>query len=119
MRRSAAIAFALLALCWTAAPLLACMVPEREMTAEERECCTHMLEMCGSAHMPQSHSCCKTEIRLGNTTVVKSNQQTAPVLYVVATVPVPASPQLCERLQVSEHHHPPGELLPDTTVLKI
>jgi hypothetical protein len=84
-----AIVIVFLVICWTAAPLLACMIPDRAMTAPEMECCKHMAKMCGSANMPQSHSCCKTEVRPGTTMVVTHNQQVRPTLQVVAALPVP------------------------------
>ena len=112
-------AFAFLALYWAAAPLLACMVPERAMTVQEHECCKHMAEMCGSAHMPQSHSCCKTEVRSGYTMVATSDQQPVPVLNIVALVSIPVTPQTDHKAGVVTDHHPPGEFLPEITVLRI
>ncbi len=112
-------AFAFLALYWTAAPLLACMMPERAMTVQERECCKHMAEMCGSSQMPQSHSCCKTEVRSGYTMVATRDQQPAPVLNIVALVSVPVPPQIDYKAGVVTDHHPPGEFLPEITILRI
>jgi hypothetical protein len=119
MRRPIAIVFAFLIVYWTAAPLLACVVPGGVMTPQEHACCKHMAEMCGSPNMPQSHSCCTTEVRPNSTTAVTSEQQSVPALQTVATVSVSPEPQLCERLPDINHHHPPGEFLPDTTVLRI
>jgi hypothetical protein len=42
-----------------ASPLMACMLPDAELTAEERECCKNMVNDCGQMEMPASHSCCK------------------------------------------------------------
>ena len=117
MRRFAAIA--VVVICWTAAPLLACMIPGRAMTAQEHECCKHMAQMCGSANMPQSHSCCKTEVRPGTTMVVINNRQPGPVLQIVAALPVPRSPQCSDFFDKSTPHHPPTEYLAETTVLRI
>jgi hypothetical protein len=119
MRRSAAMTFAFLALYWTAAPLLACVMAGGLMTAQERECCKHMAEMCGSTQMPQSHACCKTEVRSDYTLVATGNQQPAPVLNIVAIVTIPATPQIGHKAGVVKDHHPPGEFLPETTVLRI
>lgn len=112
-------AFAFLALYWAAAPLLACLVPERAMTTQERECCRHMAEMCGSSHMPQSHSCCKTEVRSGYTMLATSDQHSAPVLNMVALVSSRSTPQIDHKGGIVTNHHPPGEFLPETTVLRI
>jgi hypothetical protein len=46
-----------------ASPLLACMVPDRLLTAEERECCKEMADQCGQVQMSASHSCCKETVR--------------------------------------------------------
>jgi len=119
MRRAAAIIFALIALSWSAAPLLACIVPERAMTPQERECCQHMADMCGSAKMPQSHSCCKTEVRSENSVVIKVDPQSPPTQHVLALVPLITSPTSNETLEMEKHHRPPGEFLPEITVLRI
>jgi hypothetical protein len=42
------------------APLLACTLPGLSMSEEEKECCRHMADQCGSSQMEESHSCCKT-----------------------------------------------------------
>ena len=119
MRRAAAIILALIALSWSAAPLLACVVPEREMTPQERECCKHMADMCGSAKMPQSHTCCRTEVRSEINVVLKVDPQLSPDQHVLAVVPLTTSPQRNEILEVDKQHRPPGEFLPATTVLRI
>jgi hypothetical protein len=119
MRRCAAILFAMIALYWTTAPLLACAVPERTMTAQERACCEQMAEMCGSTQMPASHSCCKTVIRADTTIVVKRDQQSIPVLLAIATVPISISAPSSTGHVEASNHHPPGEFLSDTTILRI
>jgi hypothetical protein len=60
MRRAFATGVTFLMLGWAAAPALACLLPERSMTAAEHACCKQMPKMCGAANMPQSHSCCQT-----------------------------------------------------------
>jgi hypothetical protein len=119
MRRAVPITFAFLIVLWAAAPLLACMMPERAMTAQERECCKHMAQMCGSSRMPQSHSCCTTEVRSGITMVVPSERHNVPQLELIATVTNSKEPHFSETLLESRPHHPPGEFLPETTVLRI
>lgn len=119
MRRSAAILFVWLALTWATAPLMACMLPMRAMTAQESECCNHMPQMCGSPNMPQSHSCCKKEVRQADAIVVKRHHEAVPVLAVVAALPVPGSPRLIEFLPASTQHQPPGEILAESTLLRI
>ncbi len=41
------------------APAMACMVPNAEMSAQERACCRMMKNQCGQMGMPASHSCCQ------------------------------------------------------------
>jgi hypothetical protein len=119
MRRAAAIIFALVALSWSVEPLLACIVPERAMTPQERECCRHMADMCGSEEMPQSHTCCKTEVRLEINVVIKVDPQSPPNQHVLAMVPIATSSPYAEVLELSKQHRPPGEFPADTTVLRI
>ncbi len=118
MRRCTAIAFVLLTLYWAAAPLLACAVPAKAMTAQEHPCCEHTAQMCGSTNMPQSHSCCSMEAQPSGAMVVTADWQSIPAPHVLAAVSSCAEPQLAE-LRENEHHQPPGEFLPDTTVLRI
>jgi hypothetical protein len=48
----------LLLLLSCAAPLMACVTPEAEMTAAERACCRVMRNQCGEMEMPVSQDCC-------------------------------------------------------------
>jgi hypothetical protein len=41
-------------------PAMACMVPDAQMTTQERECCRMMKDQCGRMEMPASHGCCQT-----------------------------------------------------------
>jgi hypothetical protein len=42
------------------APAMACMVPNAEMSTEERACCRAMKNQCGQMdNMPGSHGCCQ------------------------------------------------------------
>jgi hypothetical protein len=41
------------------APAMACMVPEAQMSTEERACCRMMKNQCGQMEMPASHGCCQ------------------------------------------------------------
>jgi hypothetical protein len=40
------------------APAMACMVPDAQMSAQERACCRIMKDQCGQMEMPASHGCC-------------------------------------------------------------
>jgi hypothetical protein len=41
------------------APAMACMVPDTQMSTEERACCRMMKNQCGEMEMPASHGCCQ------------------------------------------------------------
>jgi hypothetical protein len=55
LRKSVYLLMAIMAL---SAPLLSCTLPGWAMSEEEKECCRHMADQCGSAQMEESHSCC-------------------------------------------------------------
>ena len=59
MRKLFQFAAVLLVIAVIAAPVMACMVPDRQMTAEEQSCCKKMAHNCESSVMPASHSCCQ------------------------------------------------------------
>jgi hypothetical protein len=40
------------------APAMACMVPNAEMSTQERACCRMMKNQCGQMEMPSTHGCC-------------------------------------------------------------
>jgi hypothetical protein len=41
------------------APAMACMVPDAQMSTEERACCRAMKNQCGQMEMLASHGCCQ------------------------------------------------------------
>lgn len=48
-------------------PIMACLVPTAQLSAEEKQCCEEMAGDCGtSSGMPESHSCCVTVVRPHN-----------------------------------------------------
>jgi hypothetical protein len=49
----------ILLLVMTVAPAMACMVPDAQMSAQERACCRTMKNQCGQMGMPTSHGCCQ------------------------------------------------------------
>jgi hypothetical protein len=46
-------------------PIMACAVPDAQLTAAEKQCCKDMGGDCGqgASGMPMSHSCCKTAVQ--------------------------------------------------------
>lgn len=49
-----------LAVLFAALPVMACAVPNAEMTPAERACCKKMAGQCGDMGMAKSHPCCQT-----------------------------------------------------------
>jgi hypothetical protein len=48
-----------LLLVMSVAPAMACMVPDAQMSTQERECCRMMKDQCGQIGMSASHGCCQ------------------------------------------------------------
>src|ERR1700746_1026712 len=46
-------------------PIMACAIPDAQLTAAEKQCCRDMGGDCGqdASGMPMSHSCCKTSVQ--------------------------------------------------------
>ena len=85
MRRGYSLIVAAVMFLWVASPVLACVIPERSMTAQEHQCCQHMRQMCGSPRMPRSHSCCRVEVR--SSTILVTDHRTAPAPQMLAVLP--------------------------------
>lgn len=117
MRRMLAIGVALLAVLWIASPALACLLPGRAMTVAEHACCKKMAKMCGSAHMPHSHSCCKEEGQPSNTSVLLAHHQLAPSLQIAALYVPSRSREFA--LPGVTLDRPPSDSPPDSSVLRI
>jgi len=49
----------ILLLVMSVAPAMACMVPDAQMSTQERECCRMMKDQCGQIGMSASHGCCQ------------------------------------------------------------
>jgi len=49
-------------------PIMGCLVPTAQLSAEEKQCCKEMAGECQGADsgMPKSHSCCDTVVRPHN-----------------------------------------------------
>jgi hypothetical protein len=77
----------LLASCLT--PAMACMVPNAEMSTQERACCRMMKNQCGQMEMPASHGCCqKTPPSVHDsaleTTAVTFHRDVKPIIWLAA-----------------------------------
>jgi hypothetical protein len=120
MCRTLAVVMVFLAMFWVASPALACLLPGRTMTAAEQACCKRMAmaKMCGSGHMPQSHSCCQTEAQPVNTSIPIADHQFALALQVVAGLSTPLSlPEFA--LPGLTLIRPPSDSPPDSSVLRV
>ena len=55
----------LLAVLLVGGPIMACAIPNAQLTAAEKQCCKDMGGDCGqdASRMPMSHSCCKTSVQ--------------------------------------------------------
>jgi len=55
----------LLAVLMLGGPIMACAIPDAQLTAAEKECCKDMGGNCGQdpSGMPMPHSCCKTSVQ--------------------------------------------------------
>lgn len=71
LRRVAQFAAIVLVLTVVALPVTACMVADRQMTAEEHKCCEKMAHSCETAAMPSSHSCCQHPVSRHAVTAAK------------------------------------------------
>jgi hypothetical protein len=95
--------------CVWGSPLMACMIPGDVLTETERECCEQMVDSCGSAMMPDSHSCCKTTVQQLDPYLAKTRFDcglSSPAVIQVAesadSAPVSAAPT-----QTAQAHSPP------------
>jgi hypothetical protein len=105
---------------------MACVVPDAQLTAEEKQCCKEMAGECqpDGSGMPMSHSCCKTTVQpRTDFRPVSTISAPAPSL-VVTFVETPAA-TFCVN-QFSEHalwlaqgHAPPGEAIDASSPLRI
>lgn len=106
-----------------ASPLMACMLPDADLTVEERECCKSMADDCGQMAMPASHSCCKVVTRQADSYLINSR---FPAIHSVSSVtlfvaaledPVPASPLRANT--IFEGHSPPTSPPEAISILRI
>ena len=97
------------------APAMACMVPDAQMSAQERACCHAMKNQCGQMEMPASQNCCQTtppsvhDNALG-TKAVTYHPVMLPVIWLAAVDllrPTSALPGWVERPDYSPPQSPP------------
>jgi len=105
---------------------MACVVPDAQLTAEEKQCCKEMSGGCqpGDSDMPMSHSCCKTSVQPRTDFRPSATISLSAPSLVVSTLELPAELPLAEQSSqfiswVSQSHAPPGELLDGFAPLRI
>jgi hypothetical protein len=101
-------------------PVMACLVPDAEMTQAERECCKHMARQCGSMNMPSSHSCCQKEVSRPNAMLRASFAQLiAPALMGTVTGQAPLPYIAASKVSFFESHPPPESPPGTSSILRI
>jgi hypothetical protein len=100
-------------------PVMACLVPDAEMTAAERDCCKHMAQQCGSMNMPSSHSCCETEVRQSSPMLHVERAQVAPQMMAAMIVNVPNVQPIESFHALAELHRPPESPPGSSSILRI
>ena len=117
LRRGSQFAAIVLIIAVVAMPVMACIVPARQMTAEEQACCKKMAHACESSVMPASHSCCQHPASQHPVNVSSTRTSS----YIVcegsleATFTIPTS----SRLFVTTFESPPEKPLKISSVLRI
>jgi hypothetical protein len=107
-------------------PIMACVVPDAQLTPEEKQCCKEMGGGCqpDQSGMPMSHSCCKTTVQSRNDFRPGSTISAPVPIVVVAFVKPPvefsSSDQFIEHaLWLRQSHSSPGEATNASSPLRI
>jgi hypothetical protein len=108
-----------LVVAFAATPVMACMAPDRQMTAEKQDCCKKMAHSCDGSVMPASHSCCQHPIspQAVNVSGIRTGQVG---FYVAALVGSPFNPRpsaVCRAVHACES--PPDSSLKISSILRI
>ena len=114
----------LLLLVFCAAPAMACMVPDAQMTTEERACCRMMKNQCGQMmEMPASHDCCKKAPKAASGGALKTDTVIVhPLAFAVLSVSSfdLVAPQNAITGWVQRPEHSPPKAPPSTiTILRL
>jgi hypothetical protein len=119
LRRASQFAAVLLIIAVVAMPVMACVMPNRQMTAEEQSCCKKMAYNCESSRMPASHSCCQHPVSrlIANVTTIWTGDIG---FCVTAMIETPFSPAISmSRGAAHPFESPPESPLKISTVLRI
>lgn len=114
--------YLLMAFMLLSAPVLACTVGALAMSDQEKECCRHMSDECGSTQMDGSHTCCTNAPSLGAGTLQPTAKFSTVSPDVVSHVPPAAVDLRTAAIHASAGYRvnccsksPPG----DVSVLRI
>src|SRR5258708_19622145 len=85
----------LLAVLMLGGPIMACAIPDAQLTAAEKECCKDMGGNCGqdASGMPMPHSCCKTSVQPPQDFRPSSTFSPSPPYFVISPLqflPIPS-----------------------------
>ena len=72
-----------LLLIFSAAPVMACMRADAQMSASERACCRMMKNQCGDMQMPASHGCCHETLQSIDQNALNAKTVTLPPLAAI------------------------------------
>lgn len=105
-----------------AAPVMACLLPETQLTPAERQCCRRMAHQCGNMNGPGTHSCCKPIARTGTFLALAYSSVTLNTCH--ADLPVWAAPIAAplrgySRSDWDQVAHPPPQAAVNNPILRI
>jgi hypothetical protein len=100
------------------APAMACMVPNAQMSTQERACCRMMKNQCGQMQMPASHGCCQktppsVHVNALDTKTVALHPVVVPIIWLAAfelVNPISAVTGWVERPGYSPPKSPPATI---------
>jgi len=118
MRRGIVIAVILLMTLGVASPVFACLPPQREMTAVAHGCCKPVASSCSSDKTPSSQACCDKETPNGNSSIVATANESAPVCQFITTSDVDIQANEFASC-VAGIDHPPNNSVPNSSILRI
>jgi hypothetical protein len=121
LKRSYKIVALIVVSCVWGSPLMACMIPGDALTEAERECCQQMGDSCGSATMPDSHSCCKTTVQQIDPYLAKSRLDSSFTFSAIIPVAQPdfLAPVSAVPMQAAHAHSPPVSPPETISILRI
>ena len=106
----------LLMLISSAAPVMACMTVDAQMSPSERACCRMMKNRCGDMQMPASHGCCHKTLQSVDQNALNAKAVALPPIATIVValaaydllVPNSVSPEWVVSPQYSPPKSPPS-----------